>query len=352
MLHGDALKEELGQTAWGHVEQRVGQMAKAVIDGGADFLFGAGMSAEANKPAGLILARDLLREIFPDQDTMPDDALEVLAKQAPLEAIADAVVDDLSEGRKSLANRLSATLKLEEENLLLPQAHKDFAALSRFGGPTCIRRVFTTNWDDLLSRAFGDSAQKITEKNSADYEQALIDGKIPIVHLHGLLDEEFLVTETDIGETTRVRSVNLILLTRLFDARLFCLVGYAMSDPDLARLYRVYRDQFALRRRHNKLTYVVAPVDSYAHYDLLDRIWRKRDARFIPLTAAEFFTRLRHAVQAAASSRGVSDLLASYGWSPTELAAKTEGLKEIFDLKEDEDAYELLRLLVHEKVPA
>lgn len=346
MLEGDALKDALGPVAIEDISQRIAELARTLIEGRADFLFGAGMSAEADVPAGRAAALGLLRALFTDHVSVPDDELEKLLGLAPLEAIAEAVEYELANSRPSLAERISRILQLDGPQPPLSEAHADFAAVARLGGPIWIRRIFTTNWDDLLEQALGESAQRVTERNTPAYEKALLEGRTPIVYLHGRLDEDFSVTETDIGDTLRLRKVNLILLTRLFEARSFCLVGYSMSDPDLARIYRIYRDQFALRTEHEKLTYVVSPVESSAQYRLLDKIWARRGARFIALTAREFFRHLRYAVQAEASARGVEDLMRGYRWSSEKLAVKRDALKEVFDFKEDEDAYELLRRLI------
>ncbi|MDZ7734458.1 MAG: hypothetical protein U5R31_16545 [Acidimicrobiia bacterium] len=64
------------------------------------------------------------------------------------------------------------------------------------------------------------------------------------------------------------------------------------------------------------------------------------------MTAGDFFNSLLDHARAAISERGVKDLLSGYGWTASELAAKTDELCDIFDLKDDEDAYELLRKLL------
>lgn len=331
------------------VDQRIAELARTVIEGYADFLFGAGMSQSAGMKSGREVALGLLRRLYPDPKVVSDDDLRALARASTLEAIAEAVEGQLSGGRKSLAEALREILELDSAKGKSSDAHRDFAALVRLGGPTWVRRVFTTNWDDLLEEAIGEgSAVRVCESNTAAYEDALLTNRIPIVYLHGRLDDEFQVSERDVADTLRLRTVNLILLTRLFEARSFCIVGYSMSDPDLSRIYRRYRDQFQLRGANDKLTYVVTPVSSAAQYDLLDKVWERRQARLIPLSANEFFARLRAAAQTAASARGVKDLLTGYGWSGDELSNKVAEIRDIFDMKEDEDAYELLRFLLRQ----
>lgn len=346
-LEGDALRDALGADAMADVDQQVAEIAGALIEGGTDFLFGAGMSIEAGLPSGRVVAAELLRRLFPDTAAVSDEQLLELAHTAPLEGIAEAVQHELAGSpRLALRDALQTILRIENAIAADSDAHTNFGALVRLGGPTWVRRVFTTNFDDLLEQAIGGSAMRVTESTTAAYEKALLDGDIPVVYLHGRLDDDFLITETDIGDTLRLRSVNTLFLTRLFEAKAFCLVGYSMSDPDLARVYRVYRDQFRLRETHAKFTYVVSPVSDPNQFRLLKKVWHHREARFIPFTAGEFLARLRAAAEAAASRRGVADLLAGYRWSEMELADKVEELKDIFDLKENEDAYELLRRLL------
>ncbi|MDZ7734457.1 MAG: hypothetical protein U5R31_16540 [Acidimicrobiia bacterium] len=176
------------------VDQRIAEVAKALIDGGSDFLFGAGMSAEAGVASGQGLALGLLRRLFPDKDSIPDAELERLAHGTPLPAIAEAVARNSGESRPPRAKATTGILAFDEEHASLSNAHHDFAEICRIAGPTAVRRVFDHRTPTDLEQALGNSAKPVTEKNTTDYENALIDGDIPIVYLHGLLrdDHEFL----------------------------------------------------------------------------------------------------------------------------------------------------------------
>jgi len=118
-----------------------------------------------------------------------------------------------------------------------------------------------------------------------------------------------------------------------------------MSDPDLRHTYATYRDQLALRQKHNKYTYVVYPVASSEAYTLHKAIWKTRGAKFLPLTADEFFLMLNEGVRRAHAQQGIADLTELFGWPPAELTVRVEKIKDALGLQDDEDAYRLLRNL-------
>lgn len=344
MLQGAELRAAVGDGAWLTVERSVREIATSVLSSGTDFLVGAGMSIEAGLPSGPSVAAKLLRRMFPDTGRFDDTEIERLSKLASLEATAEALMRTLPEGKRSLLQFVNEMLHPGGRAPTPSPAHAGFARLMRWGGQIRIQRAFTTNFDDLLEEVIGDSCVRVTEGTTRRYEEALVAGRIPVVYVHGRLDEgNAQIAESDVVTPSRLRSVDAILQNRLFDAEVFCMVGYSMSDPDILRIYRQFREQLRLRQQHEKWTYVVHPVRSAAEFVLHDEVWRARGALFLPLTAREFFELLNVDVQIAHADRGVDDLLAAYNWTRGELSARVEKLKDALDLKHDEDAYELLR---------
>jgi SIR2-like domain len=345
VLSGSDLRAAIGEAGVDEMTQRIADIADAVLSRQADFLFGAGMSVASNLPTGHGLALKLLEKMFPDRVTVPSGVLDELVSLAPFEALLQAVEKNLSEGRKSLTELVKQLLEPSNPRASVSEAHVQFARIARWEGDLLVRRVFTTNFDTLLEVSLGDNAVPVTEENPRAYEEALVEGRLPIVYLHGRLGSKLEMTEADVWDTVQLRSVYAIFQNRLFASQAFTFIGYSMVDPDLRRLYSQYRDQLRLRQTYDKWTFVVHPVPSFAAYRLFHDIWDFRGARFIPLTAVEFFTLLAEAVRTARSERGIADILALYGWSQEELLRRVEQLKEALDLKDDEDAYELLRRL-------
>src|ERR1035441_9838074 len=83
------------------IDRAFARIAQAVSERRVDFLFGAGMSAESDVPAGGQLASKLLRHFFPASGTNPpsDDKLSELTQYVPFEALVEAVQQRSEERR-------------------------------------------------------------------------------------------------------------------------------------------------------------------------------------------------------------------------------------------------------------
>jgi len=337
------LKEALGEVPSREVEQSLTEIAREILSGEADFLLGSGMSADAGLPTGAQLLRKLLRRhLFVDVTEVSDDDLLDLAASAPFEVIMGVIQEDLPRKRVALREELIALLTPSPAGTS-SDAHTALAQLILWNGSILIRRIFTTNLELLFEEAIGEAAMPITEENADQYEQALRGGRIPVLHLHGLVGSDFQVTEDDVMDATTYRSLDAILMDRLFFSHAFCFVGYSLSDPDFRRLYAAYRGRLQLRKDRDKWTYVVHPVSNAAEYRLFQSAWTIRGAKFIPLTSNEFFSQIGELMTVVRDQRDADDLCQYYGWSPTDLAVRVRKVRDILDLQEDPDAYEFLR---------
>lgn len=275
------------------------RICQAILGRHVDFLFGAGMSVdddvpeERRVPTGKELAVRLLKIFFPPKGTDPptDVRLSALASDFPFEAVVQAVEDTRGKKRVDLTDDLKRILL--DPKFKPSQAHHDFLTITEWDGESRVYRVFTTNFDTLFEQVFDSRGVAISDKNTADIHEAERSGQIPIIHLHGTLtDESYKVTETDIF-SRRFKASHMSFRAALDEADAFVFVGYSMNDPDFRRLYMEYREEIALREHQDKTTYVVSPAaDQYA-YDLGRHIWESRGAIWIPLTAKQFFIRLR-----------------------------------------------------------
>lgn len=276
------------------------QIAKALVDGEAQFLFGAGMSASSDMPTGKDLLRELLKLFFPlsGKKVPTDKCREKLLSDYPFEAIVEATENNLQGKRDDLTKFLS-------EQLIRPgyapsQAHHDFVSICYWGGELKLDRVFTVNFDDILERGIGEKRTRaITQKNSKNIKKAWDSGLIPVIHLHGTLDDSYEITEKEIYHEY-YRMLEHEFITALTNSSAFVFVGYSMNDPDFRRVFLNYRQDIHDRAAVNKTTYVVSPVsdkptanDEFS-YQLGREIWKARGAVWIPLDAKYFFAKLKN----------------------------------------------------------
>ncbi len=290
-----------------------------------DFLFGAGMSFTAKLPDGARLATLLLRKFFPDIDdhAPSSDELATLADRYPFEAVIQAVEASPALGgtREALSRFLMAIYR--DPNIELQDEHHGFSAVCNLGGTTRIRRVFTTNFDPLLEKALGNQAFPVTEKNVREIRSAQDRGLIPILYLHGLLDQTFQITESDVlaeDESLMVSEFN----GALCNSDAFVFVGYAMNDPDFRRIYQKYRKYVTNRDQAGKWTFVVGPAKNAHDYQLGSAIWKNRGAVWIPLTAAAFFEALKNHLKSQVSASVRQAIMTKYDISADDEAAYRE----------------------------
>jgi len=303
----------VGGTDSDDIDRAFEAIVDALISDDAHFLFGAGMSRESDVPTGLGVGKDLLRVFFPSTGANPptDERLGALTTEFPLEAIAEAVEKNLGGTRDDLTNVLKKILI--EPDFPVSDAHKEFVSICYWWGRPIPNQVFTTNFDSLLEEVFTtDRAVPITEENATDIKKLQQKGLLPIIHLHGTLETQYQITETDVFDT-RVSILNNEFQTALFNARAFVFVGYSMMDPDYRRIYREYRSEWRLRKNNSdKKTYVVLPPNDGFSYRLGKKIWEERGAEWIPLGAVEFFAKLKDLMSTHAEADARKEIMSKY----------------------------------------
>ena len=277
------------------LDQAIGRIAQAVFDYRAEFLFGAGMSVDCGVASGAQLAREMLKSFFPSPTKTPTDSeLAQLAHDYPLEAVAEALQRRPGKGREDLTTLVNGILATTAANP--GDAHDIFLSICFWDGQPRVKRVFTTNFDDLLQRVFGRKGEVIHKANFAKIRDAERDRRIPIVHLHGVLGSKYQLTESDVF-TSAYDPTHSLFRSALAEADALVMVGYSMTDPDFRSLYMRYREEINARdpgtHSEDKTTYVVGPCRDAHAYALGNKIWKARGALWIPLTAKEFFAKLR-----------------------------------------------------------
>jgi len=303
-----------------------------------DFLFGAGMSMDSNVPSGAELARRLLRLFFPETGASPpsDDRIKELVQDIPFELLVEAVEASRG-GRADLTEDLTGILL--HPDYPLSQAHHDLLSICTWGGsPPVVDRIFTTNFDSLLDIAFGGSGKRITQANTRDIAEAQRNGRVPILYLHGRLEEsKYQITEADVFDTS-FKPLQMAFRTALNESDAFVFVGYSMNDPDFRRLYREYRDEIKSRPEYDKRTYVVTPAgaDRYG-YSLGRRLCEVRGAIWLPFTAKEFFAQLKNILQTKGDKMVQQSIMKKCGLKTTEeYQDKVSQTSEILNVTEND----------------
>jgi hypothetical protein len=252
------------------------------------------MSESSEVPVGIDLAEKLLREFFPSSSENPpnDKQLEELAKVYPLECITQAVESMPGLGRSDLTSRLKSIFIDSEPEP--SSAHDDFESVCLWGGTPRFYIVFTTNFDMLLEKKLGNRlAVTITEENAKDIKGHNHQGKICVIHLHGILEEQnYKVTEADLYDKT-YSVLNSEFRSALTTSDAFVFVGYSLNDPDFRDVYMDFRNEIQDRKRLDRSTYVVSPAKNSYHYEIGKAVWDARGAVWIPLKADAFFARLK-----------------------------------------------------------
>ena len=311
------------------------RIGRALVEKKAQFLFGAGMSRDSGLPLGPDLTKTLLREFFAnleDEDTAPDETLDRLTREFPAEAIAHAVEKKPGCKREDLTAALKALLV--EPQPQPHEAHRDF--LSLLGVPPRIKSIFTTNYDELFELALGpDFATAITERNATELDQVRNAARIPVIHLRGRLDGDYLITEPDIL-TDRYQILMEEFRMTLHSADAFVFVGFSLNDVDFRKIYAEYLATLDLRPTTGKDTYFVAPATDRYSWALGSAIWTLRRAVWIPLDAKTFFARLRGTVESLALTEIRAEVEKKYGVKGRGLADLIESTAQLWRLSRED----------------
>jgi hypothetical protein len=297
----------------GHVlDQAMDKISKALYKRQADFLFGSGMSKTSNIPLGTGLAVALLEEFFPKASvSRPDETkLNGLAQKYPLEVVAEAV-KRMKGGEEKLAKVVETVLSKRQKRD--DDLYNLFSSICFLEGKPLVDQIFTTNLDCLFEE---DSGKKWVPVGLGDSDQLRKANRgkipqIPVIHLHGLFGQRFIITETDIFDWEEL-IIKQEFKYALTQAEAFVFVGYSMSDPDIRAVYMKYRKMILARKygpeNHDTAVYIVSPPDNEFDYTVGSSMWGTRGALWIPLDALSFFKKLRHFLVYESGSRGLKDL--------------------------------------------
>lgn len=131
--------------------------------------------------------------------------------------------------------------------------------------------VFTTNFDDLLERAYRKAERQVNLVVGATELPYWDESKVNLVKLHGTSDRpaSLIITERDYNTIYRSNALILQQLNTLLATRTFLFVGYSMSDPDFNQIYdQLHVDLGRDQRRPYLVTF---GVDEFTAEDLEQR---------------------------------------------------------------------------------
>ncbi len=278
----------------GDIGRAFGQIANGILAGKSTFLFGAGMSMESMVPDSNGILIKLLDEFFPPGLKQPDDKRkELLIGEYPFEAIVAAIEKILN--RKDRLTSILTEMILSDS--VRPHVgHSDFVSICYWLGKPLIKKIYTTNFDLLIEKAFGaERAETITAENAEDIDDLVSKGKIPIIHLHGTLDKKYSIIEEDIVKEDR--STIQYDFEADLNRKILVIVGYSMNDPDFRLIYSRYQANLRHRSISKKQTYIVYPAKDYFSYELGKHVWQTRNSIWLPFSATDFFARLKRQLE-------------------------------------------------------
>jgi hypothetical protein len=138
---------------------------------------------------------------------------------------------------------------------------------------TClpVNIVFTTNFDDLLERAYRKAGRPVHLVVGATELPFWDESRVNLVKLHGTCDrpDSFIITERDYNTIYQINAPIVQQLNTLLATKTFLFLGYSVNDPDFNQVY----DQLNIELgRHQRRPYLVTfDVDDFTAEDLQRR---------------------------------------------------------------------------------
>lgn len=308
----------------GEIFKRIEDIAKLVRKRQVRFLCGAGMSRGSSIKLFSTLASEMAREIVPGVKDFEEKDFERILYSYPPEAIAQAYIDDY--GSSSLKNMLRESFgRLDAKT---NEGHKVLQYLVNNG---YIDRVYTTNFDDLIEKAFNGAGEghtvSITDDDVDRIDCVINQRQIPVIHLHGTINSQCLITERE-TYTFNTKLAHILMADMIQNG--FVLIGYSMKDTDLRSLYFSLRDLLKPKGLA-KRTYAVLPLELDKEWEwvVADKVWGGRGIKIIPMKAEEFLPYLRRRIELQRSDEIIPQLKKKMGVDERELNEKIEQLEKL-----------------------
>lgn len=188
--------------------------SKALLDDTAAVFVGAGLS----RPSGYVDWRELLREIADDLNLDID-------RETDLVAVAQYHINKT--GSRSDLNQLLIDEFTKDADLT--ENHRLLASLP-------IETIWTTNYDDLLERAFQEAGKTIDVKRTKENLAITVRGRaVTIYKMHGdrTLPDEAVLTKEDYESYDTKRALFSTSLRGDLVDKTFLFLGFSFTDPNI-----------------------------------------------------------------------------------------------------------------------
>lgn len=201
--------------------------SRAVLDYTAGMFLGAGTSMSAGYPSWKGLLKDVADELRLELHDLED-----------LAAVAQWSIQKHNSKRTRISQAIVDQITPEKP---IPPALKVIARLP-------VRSVWTTNYDKLIERAFGEISRpydlKATQAQLA--MKGAVPGAVKIYKMHGTIDDvKSLVIATEDYELYRQsRGAFLNLLEAQMMSSTFLFVGVSLTDPNIRHVLAAIRHSF------------------------------------------------------------------------------------------------------------
>ena len=128
--------------------------------------------------------------------------------------------------------------------------------------------VFTTNFDDLLERAYREAGRAVSLVVGAAELPFWDESRVNLVKLHGTYNrpDSFIITEHDYNTVYQKNALVVKQLNALLATKTFLFIGYSMSDPDFNQIYDQLR--IDLGRYQCRPYLVTFDVDEFTREDM------------------------------------------------------------------------------------
>jgi tetratricopeptide (TPR) repeat protein len=267
----------------------------------------------------------------------------------------------VSHGRYPTWNRLIRDLALEAglptrnlDHLDLPQWYVEAQgreALERYlvrifdapAEPTSLQRtlarfswdvIFTTNYDQLLERAFYEQGREVdVVVEDTQVGRVTERSRTTLVKMHGCVSRphSLVVTREDYDAYDVRHPATITYLQSLLSTRTFLFVGFSLRDPNFRNIYHLVQQVLGSFRRY---AYAILLRHSVNEYVL--QYWRRQRLLILPLSTADqvevFMQEAQEtATRWAARRQNLPTILIGLGPERVELEERVEALVRSVD---------------------
>lgn len=245
------------------LEPVLDELAGALARGQLLLLVGAGASRWAGLPTWAEAVSALARDLVPALRRAVPDAGARFTPAAPGDRVPVPALLGIAELHRHLCGEGALVARLRQ---LFDTSGVDPGALPLHRLLVEIARLapalYTTNWDDLLERAFAAAGRRCQVVADADdlrrWKLDLEDGRwrarYPVYKLHGALDRPatLVLGESDFHRRSGLAGspIDLRFCSDVM-GRTLLLVGYSFSDPNLRWIWTKLRDLAVLPRAYS-----------------------------------------------------------------------------------------------------